>query len=282
MKRCTGMVAGLVVHLLFLVTVFQLYRFLDGSHSFGVRGSMLWDVALALQFAILHSWLLLPATRKALARYLPHELYGLLFCAVTCVSLWAAFIGWRTSDFVLVRFHGPMAGAMQLGFWGSWGALIYSLALSGLGYQTGFTPWYYWMRGRAAPRRQFQQRGAYRILRHPVYLSFAGLLWFSPTFTLDRGLLVAIWTGYIAVGSVLKDRRLVFFLGEEYREYASRVPGYPGVVWGPLARVPRRVASPGLPMRTGEQAAASWSELPEHLERPKSRAISGGAVSVTR
>jgi hypothetical protein len=278
------MVAGLVVHLLFLVTVVQLYRFLDGTHGFGARGSLWWDVALAAQFAVLHSWLLLPATRRKLSRFMPAELYGLFFCAVTCISLWAAFVGWRASELVLIQFHGFSARAMQIGFWVSWGALIYSLALSGLGYQTGLTPWWYWMRGVAVPRRQFHERGAYRILRHPIYLSFAGLLWFSPTFTLDRGLLVAMWTGYIAVGSVLKDRRLEFFLGEEYREYARRVSGYPGVIWGPLARWPQPVASFEVPLPISSPATAFRGELPEPqvgaLSRTIPQTLPGAPVSV--
>jgi methanethiol S-methyltransferase len=75
-------------------------------------------------------------------------------------------------------------------------------------------------------------------MRHPVYLSFLGLIWFAPTVTLDRALLIAVWTVYIFLGSYLKDRRLQYYLGPTYREYQARVPGYPGMIVGPLARVP--------------------------------------------
>jgi protein-S-isoprenylcysteine O-methyltransferase Ste14 len=75
-------------------------------------------------------------------------------------------------------------------------------------------------------------------MRHPVYLSFLGLIWFVPTVTLDRALLIAVWTVYVFVGSYLKDRRLQHYLGPTYREYQARVPGYPGMIAGPLARVP--------------------------------------------
>ena len=52
--------------------------------------------------------------------------------------------------------------------------------------------------------------------------------------TLDHALLTGIWTIYIFIGSWLKDRRLEFYLGETYREYETRVPGYPFMTWGPL------------------------------------------------
>jgi len=51
---------------------------------------------------------------------------------------------------------------------------------------------------------------------------------------------MAVWTTYIFVGSALKDGRLVHFMGDTYRDYQARVPGYPGVGFGPLGRVPSR------------------------------------------
>jgi hypothetical protein len=93
-----------------------------------------------------------------------------------------------------------------------------------------------------------------------VYLSFLGLIWFTPRMTLDHALLTAIWTAYVFVGSVLKDRRLEFYLQDEYRQYAARVPGYPGMFLGPLARWPQPVpaapASDRVPSRAADTKAA--------------------------
>ncbi|NDC55021.1 MAG: hypothetical protein EBZ74_12335 [Planctomycetia bacterium] len=59
--------------------------------------------------------------------------------------------------------------------------------------------------------------------------------------SLDRVVLIAVWSTYIFVGSALKDGRLVHFMGDTYRDYQARVPGYPGVAFGPLGRVPRPI-----------------------------------------
>ena len=74
------------------------------------------------------------------------------------------------------------------------------------------------------PARPFVPQGVYRLLRHPVYLSFLGLVWFVPVVTLDRAVLIGVWTVSICVGSVLKDRRLLFYLGDEYRRYQADAP----------------------------------------------------------
>jgi protein-S-isoprenylcysteine O-methyltransferase Ste14 len=73
-------------------------------------------------------------------------------------------------------------------------------------------------------------------LRHPVYLSFLGLIWLNPVMTFDRLALALLWTVHVFVGSVLKDRRLVYYIGEAYERYQTRVPGYPFIPWGPLGK----------------------------------------------
>ena len=181
---------------------------------------------------------LLPAVRRRLECWIPAAFYGLFFCITACLGLLLVMMQWRSSSLVVWQMTGSGAIAVEVAFAAGWPALVYSLYLSGLGYQTGWTAWWHWLRRRPEPRRQFRPRSAYRIMRHPVYLCFLGLIWFVPTVTLDRAVLIAIWTGYVFVGSYLKDRRLGYYLGGRYRKYQARVPGYPGMIFGPLARVP--------------------------------------------
>ena len=67
-------------------------------------------------------------------------------------------------------------------------------------------------------------QSVYRFLRHPVYLSFLGLVWLVPVVTLDRAVLIGFWKFSISLGSVLKDRRLLFYVGDEYRREQADVP----------------------------------------------------------
>jgi methanethiol S-methyltransferase len=237
MRRFLGIAAGLLTHLLFAATVWHLFWFLQGSAP-QRRGELSWDLMLAGQFAAVHSLLLTPGVRAILERWISPSFYGLFFCAASCLGLGLAMAEWRSSPVVVWHATGWAATAIEFAFGGAWLTLFYSLHLSGLGYQTGWTPWRCWVRGEPAPRRQFRPRSAYLIMRHPVYLSFLGLIWFAPIVTLDRALLIAVWTVYVFVGSYLKDRRLQYYLGPTYREYQARVPGYPGMIVGPLARIP--------------------------------------------
>jgi hypothetical protein len=99
------------------------------------------------------------------------------------------------------------------------------------------------MRGKPQPRRPFNPRGSLLWIRHPVYLGFLGLIWFTPVMTADRAILVATWTVYVFIGSWLKDGRLLYYIGEPYRTYQSQITGYPGMIFGPLGRRPLATTS---------------------------------------
>lgn len=234
--RAAGIAFGLGTQLFFLATLCALFLFLRDGGSRVANNWLFVDCLLALQFAVIHSALLLPRTRTILSRFLPAQLYGCLFAVSTCVGLWLIFAYWRSSSYVVWEAHGWSRIVVCAGFYASWIGIVYSLKLVGLGYQTGWTQWLHWLRRESLPRREFFQRSVYAWIRHPVYFCFLGLIWFTPRMTADHAALTAIWTGYIFVGSYLKDRRLTFYLGDRYREYANRVPGYPGMLFGPLAK----------------------------------------------
>src|SRR5262249_50414268 len=192
---------------------------------------------LALQFGVAHSLFLLPRVRNRLECLIPRPLYGCVFTAMTCLSLLLVILAWRPSGLIVYQLEGWADMAMSGAYVLSWGGLLYTLGLPGYGWQTGWTPFWAGLHRRQPPPRRFTIPGAYRLLRHPVYLAFLAQVWLTAVMTLDRLLLCFVFTVYILLGSYLKDRRLLFYLGDTYRAYQARVPGYPLVVC-PLGCVP--------------------------------------------
>ncbi len=237
MRKLLGIAAGIATHVVFAFTVYRLFFFLKGHGPAENAGPQWINALLALQFAVPHSLLLYPKVRERLSDWIPSPFYGCFFCTATCLGLLATIEFWTPAGVVLWQLDGVAGQAVQLAFYASWGALLYSLSLNGLGYQTGWTPWWHWLTNKPLPPRKFAPRGAYRWLRHPVYFSFLGLIWFTPVMTADRAVLVTVWTAYVFVGSHFKDRRMLYYLGDRYADYMARVPGYPLVGFGPLARV---------------------------------------------
>jgi protein-S-isoprenylcysteine O-methyltransferase Ste14 len=237
-SRAVGIFVGLATQFGFLITVSYLFVFLRSGVPADDSPWLLTDLLLSVQFAVVHSLVLHPGVKRHITRFIPAAFYGCLFCVTTCLCLAMIFIGWHGSRQAIWDLSGPPAAIVRCGFYASWTALFYSLYISGLGHQTGLTPWWYWLRRQPQPRRKFAARGAYRWLRHPIYLSFLGLIWWTPRMTWDHAVLTVVWTIYVFVGSYLKDERLAYYLGDEYRQYQAQVVGYPFVFWGPLARRP--------------------------------------------
>jgi len=232
---------GIFAHALFAFSVWHIFWFLRGSETTNDAAPSAWwvvDTVLALQFTVFHSALLAPAVRERLGKYITSPFYGCFYCIVTCLCFLLVICGWQSTPYYVWNLSGTGELLFHGAFYASWGLLFYSLSLNGLGFQTGWLPWWHWLRKLPPPPRTFQERGVYRLLRHPVYLSFLGLIWCTPVMSYDRLLLCLLWTGYVFVGSHLKDRRLVYYSGDSYRDYQSRVPGYPGMLVGPLGKVP--------------------------------------------
>lgn len=253
--RAAGIAFGVGTQLGFAVTAYFLFFFLRDGSADQATNWLVVDTVLSLHFAVLHSLLLLPRTRMILARIMPGQFHGSLFCVTTSVCLWLMFVYWRSSSAVLWNATGWAEVAIRAGFYASWAALFSTLKLTGFGYQTGWTQWLYWFRRQPLPRRSFEERGTFRLMRHPAYASFLGLIWFTPRMTADHAVLTGVWTAYIFVGSYLKDQRLSFYLGDAYREYASRVPGYPGMLFGPLGKWRRELPTAAIEKDVEEQPA---------------------------
>jgi methanethiol S-methyltransferase len=226
MLRFLGITTGVLVQVLFVVTSYDNYVFLKGSPPQAGRGALAWDALLALQFAVVHSLLLLPSVRKMLKRFISPAFYGLFFCTAACLTLLLTMSQWQVGEWAIWQLSGwPRLGVQTL-YLTCWGTLFYSLCCSGFGYHTGWLPWWYWVQQKPIPNRPFKPQGAFSVIRHPGYMSFLGLVWFTPDMTIDRAVLVGIWSVYIFCGSYLKDLRMIHYLGNTYRDYRVRVPAY--------------------------------------------------------
>ena len=166
--RWFGIAFGIGTQLLFLWTVVYLFLFLRYGGWFEYEGYLIVDTLLATCFAVPHSLLLAPATSKRLRQWFPSGLLGCLHCCVSCLTLLAMFHYWGTSSVELWRATGWMEVAILFCFYGSWGALLYSLYCTGMGYQTGLTQWWYWFRQTKPPVRPFVTTGAFQIGRAHV------------------------------------------------------------------------------------------------------------------
>lgn len=232
-RRTVAIAYGLACHLSFAVAVSLMVAQLYAGLALGrgtLTGATAWVVNLALvvQFPLLHSWLLTDRGKAWLMRLAPRalaaDLSTTLFATVASWQLALLFVLWSPSHHLWWQSHGIALELQVALYLGAWLFLGKALWDGGLALQSGFLGWSAVFRGVAPVYPDFPPQGLFRFIRQPIYLGFALTLWTGPAWTPDRLLLASLWTGYCLVGPLLKEARYGRFYPAAFAEYRRRVP----------------------------------------------------------
>jgi methanethiol S-methyltransferase len=183
-----------------------------------------WDALLCIVFFLQHSGMIRCGVKDRIARRIPATYYPALYSIGSGVALIALVLLWQPSGRFL--FH--------LGAVGRWlSACVVVVAVVGFIWGVRSLRWFdpfgrlalqASLRGVTRPPPAFVAEGAYRVVRHPLYLFMLVLIWSTPRFTADQLLFNVLWTSWIVVGTKLEERDLVAEFGETYRRYQLTVP----------------------------------------------------------
>ena len=183
-----------------------------------------WDVMLSLLFFAQHSWMLRNGARARLAAVIPPVYQSGVYATASGLALLVVVLLWQPSTVRLFTLappwryvaHGLALAALALFIWGFRSLRSFD--------PLGIRPLANHLRSKPPEPCPFAVRGAYRFVRHPLYLAIIVLFWSNPDLTADRLLFDGLWTAWIVVGTLLEERDLVAELGDAYRSYRRSVP----------------------------------------------------------
>lgn len=186
------------------------------------------NLVLLLQFPLAHSWFLGARGRRQLARLAPgphgETLATTTYAMIASLQLLALFTLWTPSGIVVWRAEGAMFVVMSGLFALSWLLLTKASFDSGAELQLGTLGWMALALGRQPRFPDMPERGLFRVVRQPIYVSFALTLWTMPVWTVDQLCLAVAYTAYCYFAPRLKERRFARIYGERFRAYQARVP----------------------------------------------------------
>ncbi|QIF02347.1 FAD-dependent monooxygenase [Roseimicrobium sp. ORNL1] len=242
LQRWTALGYGMLCHGLFIIAVSTMFVALRSGLTTGWSTLSGWkgvlgNLALLSQFAAGHSLLLGERGRKWLARLAPFSLgkalSTTLFATISSLQLLLVFLWWSPSHVLWSAPTGWLLHLLDVFYAASWLLLAKSMHDAGMDVQTGSLGWRSVWRNEAVVYKPFARSGTFRLVRQPIYLSFALILWTAPVWTLDHLLAALLWTGYCIAAPVLKEKRYARYYGDAFVRYQERVP-----YW--LPRLPRR------------------------------------------
>ncbi|MEM6588842.1 MAG: isoprenylcysteine carboxylmethyltransferase family protein [Pseudomonadota bacterium] len=224
---------GLVVHMIFALAVIAMVvaMFFGMSKSLGAVPypyAIAVNAALVLQFPIAHSLLLSSRGMRFLSKLVPGRHGGTLssttFAIIASIQLFLLFALWTPSGIVWWRADGWAFWTLCGAYGASWLLLMKASWDAGAEVQAGALGWMTLMKNSKLRFPDMPTRGLFRVIRQPIYLSFALTLWLVPVWTPDQLALAIVLTAYCLVAPKLKERRFEKRYGARFRQYKHDVP----------------------------------------------------------
>jgi protein-S-isoprenylcysteine O-methyltransferase Ste14 len=234
MKRTSIFIYGLLSYTLFFATFLYSIGFvgnllvprsIDSDPTLPLLTALLINLALLSIFAVQHSGMARPAFKRWLTRFIPEaaerSTYVLLstLCLALLMFYWAPLGGvvWQVSS----RFAEVSLISLYLA---SWVLLLYATFLINHFDLFGLRQVWFALLDEDRPELSFVTPTLYRIVRHPIYVGWLGIVWFTPTMTVTHFVFALGATLYILVGIKLEERDLER-AHPEYSQYKRKVPG---------------------------------------------------------
>jgi protein-S-isoprenylcysteine O-methyltransferase Ste14 len=231
--QITAIIYALICHGVFVVSgtlmCFTLFfGFSNQISSLEQYSGITLNIILLLQFPILHSFLLSQKGKFFLRLFYSKKFVGKLdttiYATIASVQLFLLFFFWKPSGILLWKAEGIVYILLTLVYLLGWLLLTVSSFQAGLGVQTGALGWTSVFRNIDVKYPNMPNFGLFRIIRHPIYLSFSIILWSSPYFTVDKIILATIYTVYCVGAPLFKEKRFSAIYGEKFLEYKKSTP----------------------------------------------------------
>jgi methanethiol S-methyltransferase len=178
----------------------------------GLAANLAWFFAFALH----HSLFARERVKGWVARHVPDRLRRSVYVWIASLLWFAVVAAWQPLGGVAFEQTGTVAraahAAVQAG-----GLLLIAASVAAIdalelaGIRSGSRP------------AGLQAHGAYRLVRHPLYLGWILAVFGAATMTFDRLVFAGLTTIYLIVAVPWEERSLERAFGEEYERYKARV-----------------------------------------------------------
>ena len=183
-----------------------------------VTRRVLFNIGLFTVFALHHSAMARSGAKRWIQRHVPPSLERSLYVWVASALFILTCAWWQEIPATVWALPAPwhLAGwaAQAFGVWLIVDAtrVIDALELAGIRQVTG-----------GQSDDTLQARGAYRWVRHPIYLGWILFTFGAPVMTATRFTFACVSAAYILIAIPLEERSLVTAFGATYTSYQRRV-----------------------------------------------------------
>ena len=246
MKRGLIFAYGVLTYALFFTTLVYAIGFLgnvgvpksiDSAPTRTFGNALLVDIALLALFSVQHSGMARPTWKRWLTRFIPAAAERSTYVLFSSICFALLMWHWEPLGGVVWSAGSNLAVTILTSlYFASWVLLLYATILIDHFDLFGLRQVWQHLRKQVAATPTFVTPALYRVIRHPIYLGWLGILWCTPVMSATHFLMAAGSTLYILLGIQLEERDLEA-LHPEYRQYKAKVPA---LIPSPQRRLRRR------------------------------------------
>ena len=185
---------------------------------------LIFDAFLCLLFFAQHSLMARMPIRQWLKRFLPSQYIGAFYAVTSGIAVLALVVFWQETANTLASAQGLSRLFMRGIFVLAIAGVAWTIWALGLFVNFRLQPMVDDLRSKQSESILVTDRGPYRWIRHPLYLSSLLMIWSYPDLTLDRLMFNLSFTIWVIVAVILEERGLVATFGDSYRNYQREVP----------------------------------------------------------
>jgi len=234
MKRISIFLYGVLSYGLFFITFLYSIGFvgnlmvpvsIDSPATRPFVEALLINLGLLTLFAVQHSGMARPAFKRWFTRFIPAAAERSTYVLLSTVCLALLMYFWAPLGGVIWQVGSRWAELSMIGLYlASWGLLLYATFLIDHFDLFGLRQSWFALQDKEPPALKFVTPALYRIVRHPIYVGWLGIVWFTPTMTVTHLVFAIGATLYIFAGIQLEERDLER-AHPEYSQYKRKVPG---------------------------------------------------------
>jgi protein-S-isoprenylcysteine O-methyltransferase Ste14 len=234
LARATVFIYGVFCYLVFFATFLYAIGFvgdlpvprtIDSGAQGPLPTALLIDAGLLGLFAVQHSLMARSWFKRAWTRFVPEPAERSTYVLFSSLALLLLFWQWRPLGGVVwsVESQAGRWAVYGLYFFG-WLLLLASTFMIDHFDLFGLRQVWRHLRGLPHTQAEFRTPWLYRLVRHPIYLSWLCIFWAAPVMTAAHLFFALATSAYIFVAIQFEERDLIRFYGDAYRAYRARVP----------------------------------------------------------